>query len=143
MFRLYSSKNNKFLQRLSSFGYFKKYFDSNWPNFYVATMFYRLLINLIIVIFSDSIISHGVTISLNIGWMLFLIYKRPYQKGYKLLPVINSVIMVIISSFYIYQRNFADSSEINFTTYAPIGLIILLGLTSIFNTIYAIIYFRQ
>lgn len=143
MFRLYSSKNNKFLQRLSPFRDFKKYFDPNWSNIYVAAMFYRLIIYLVMIIFSDSITSHGVTLSLNIAWMLFLIYKRPYKKGYKLLPVINSVIMVIISSFYIYLRNFADSFEVQFTTYAPIGLIVILGLTSIFNTIYAIIYFRQ
>ena len=48
MFRLYSSKNNKFLQRISAFGDFKRYFDSNQSNFYVAVMFYRLLIFILV-----------------------------------------------------------------------------------------------
>jgi hypothetical protein len=135
MFRLYNSKKNKFLQRLSAFGDFKRCFDLSWSNFYVAAMLYRLFICIVLVIFSDSIISHGVTLSLNIIWMFVLIIISPYKKGYKLLPIINSAVMVVISCFYIYQRYYSDSLDINIAAYIPIALIVLLGLTSIFNTI--------
>jgi hypothetical protein len=51
--------------------------------------------------------------------------------------------MVIIASFYVYQREFADSASINFVTYVPMLLLSLLGVSTIFNTIYAAVHFHR
>ncbi len=50
--------------------------------------------------------------------------------------------MVIIASFYVYQREFADAASVSFVTYVPILLLSLLGVSTIFNTIYAAVHFN-
>lgn len=109
IYRLYDHKKQAYLTTKSHFGDFKQFFQVNFLNFYVFSMIYRLSLSLVLVLMSDSIISQSLTLALTVLWAAVIIIKRPYKKSAKLIPVINSLIMVLISIFYLYQRNKADS----------------------------------
>jgi hypothetical protein len=60
----------------------------------------------------------------------------------QLIPILNSFIIVLLAVFFLYQRNKADDAEINFSTYMPIAVLAALGVSCIFNTIYAGFHFH-
>lgn len=72
-------------------------------------MVYRLSLSLVLVLMSDSIVSQSLALVLTVLWAAIIIIKRPYKKSSKIVPIVNSLIMVLISIFYLYQRNKADS----------------------------------
>lgn len=127
----------------SSFGDYKKFFQLQHLNFYIWAMIYRATLSLILVLMSDSIISQSFVLFWTVSWAGYLVLKRPYKKSASLIPIINSLMMVLLSIFFLYQRNKADDASINFATYMPIVVIVLLGLTCIFNSIYAGVNFHH
>jgi hypothetical protein len=121
----------------NKFGDYKQFFEVEYQNFYLIAMIYRASLSLVMVLMSDSILSQSLGVLWTAAWAGFLIVKRPYKKKASLIPILNSLIMVLLAIFFLYQRNKADDADINFATYMPIVVIILLGLTCIFNSIYA------
>jgi hypothetical protein len=92
---------------------------------------------------SDSIVSQSLVLFWTLTWLAYLVFKRPYKKSAQMIPILNSLIMVLLAIFFLYQRNKADAAEINFSTYMPIVVLALLGLTCIFNSIYAGFHFHH
>ena len=109
MYRLYDRKKQAHLTTKNQFGDFKQFFHVNFLNFYVFSMAYRLSLSLVLVLMSDSIVSQSLALVLTVLWAAVIIIKRPYKRSARLIPIVNSLIMVLISIFYLYQRNKADS----------------------------------
>lgn len=142
-FRFYKGKMSLHQAMHTPFGDYKSFFNLHSLNFYIWTMLYRAGLSLILVLMSDSIISQSLVLFWTTGYLIYLIVRHPYKKSAQLVPILNSCIMVLLAIFFLYQRNKADDAEINFATYMPIVVLVLLGLTCLFNSIYAGVKFHH
>lgn len=142
VYRFYKGKMSAPEAMRSPFGHFKSFFEVNSHNFYILAMIYRTFLSLILVLMSDSIVSQILVLTLTVSWLAFLLIKRPYKKMAQLIPILNSLIIVLLAVFFLYQRNKANDAEINFSTYMPIAVLAALGVSCIFNTIYAGFHFH-
>ena len=77
------------------------------------------------------------------SWITILFVKRPYVSHLELAPFVNSFIMLILILFFLYTRSAADLPEINFATYIPMAVLILLGCTFLFDFAFAVVYMRR
>lgn len=142
-FNFYKGKMTLHQAMRTPFGDYKSFFNLNSLNFYIWAMLYRASLSLILVLMSDSIISQSLVLFWTTAYLIYLLVRHPYKKSAQLVPILNSCIMVLLAIFFLYQRNKADEAEINFSTYMPIAVLILLGLTCIFNSVYAGVNFHH
>ena len=98
-----------FIKYPERFGEYKTFFkiDLFGLNFYALVMFYRLTLSFSMIIFNQFILSSILTLVINILWAILLICKTPYIKNVR--PISNSLVVIVISVFYLYARILTDS----------------------------------
>ena len=90
--------------------------------------------------FADSIVSPIFTFILCLSWVIILIGTTPYHHNF--LPISNSLVILAISTLYLYNRSVSDLKDLNFATYCPIIILILLIYTYLATIIFSIYSYR-
>ena len=70
-------------------------------------MAYRLTLSVILVL-AESVLAQSLSLLWTVAWAVFVIVRRPYKKGTLAVAVVNSLAMVLVSIFYLYQGIMAN-----------------------------------